>query len=73
VVLDPALAGRYSAPGAYGWGGAYATTYWVDPAERLAALIMTQTLPSGGLDAADRFRALVYSAIMDPMPGGERP
>ncbi|MEX1182046.1 MAG: serine hydrolase domain-containing protein [Gemmatimonadota bacterium] len=66
IVEDPALAGRHGAPGAYGWGGAYATTYWVDPAERLVALIMTQTLPSGGLDVADRFRALVYSAITEP-------
>jgi CubicO group peptidase (beta-lactamase class C family) len=66
VLEDPGHAGRYGAPGAYGWGGAYATTYWVDPEERLVALIMTQTLPSGGLDAADRFRTLVYSALLQP-------
>lgn len=66
VLEDPALAGRYGAPGAYGWGGAYATSYWVDPAERLVALIMTQTMPSGGLDAADRFRTIVYSSIVKP-------
>jgi CubicO group peptidase (beta-lactamase class C family) len=45
VLESPPLAGRYGAPGAYGWGGAYATSYWVDPAERLVGLIMTQTLP----------------------------
>jgi CubicO group peptidase (beta-lactamase class C family) len=64
VLEDPGLAARYGAVGSFGWGGAYATTYWVDPAERLVALIMTQTLPSGGLDAADRFRTMVYSAIV---------
>lgn len=72
VLQNPALAGLYGASGAYGWGGAYATSYWVDPAERLVALIMTQTLPSGGLDAADRFRALVYSALLKPGPPEDR-
>lgn len=68
VVEDRGLSGRYGAVGAYGWGGAYASTYWVDPAERIVALIMTQTLPAAGLDVADRFRALVYSAITAPSP-----
>lgn len=65
VLEDPGLAGHYGAPGAYRWGGAYATSYWVDPAERLVALIMTQTMPSGRLDAAERFLTLVYSAIVE--------
>jgi CubicO group peptidase (beta-lactamase class C family) len=69
---DPGVAGRHGNRGAWGWGGAYATTYWVDPAERLVALIMTQTLPSGGLDAADRFRALVYAAIVGPPDATKR-
>jgi CubicO group peptidase (beta-lactamase class C family) len=63
ILKDPGLAAAFGAPGVFSWGGAYATSYWVDPKERLIALIMTQTLPSGGLDAADRFRTLVYSAI----------
>lgn len=65
ILTDPGLAGRYGRPGLYGWGGAYATTYWVDPMERLVVLVMTQTLPSRHLDA-DVFRALVYSAILEP-------
>ena len=72
VLRDPGLAAAYGAPGAFGWGGAYATTYWVDPTERIVALIMTQTLPSGGLDAADRFRTLVYSAITEPATARRR-
>ncbi len=65
VLESPSLAGRHGAPGGFGWGGAYATSYWVDPAERLVMLIMTQTLPSGGLDAADRLRTIVYSSIIE--------
>jgi CubicO group peptidase (beta-lactamase class C family) len=66
VLLDPGLAGQYGSVGRYGWGGAYATTYWVDPDEDLVAVLMLQLLPSGGLDIGDRFRNLVYQAIVGP-------
>ena len=51
--------------GAFGWGGAYYTTYWVDPAERLVAVFMTQLLPAGGLDLQAKFKTLVYQSIVD--------
>ena len=66
VLLDPGLAGQYGSAGRFGWGGAYATNYWVDPAEDLVAVLMLQLLPSGGLDIGDRFRTLVYQAIVGP-------
>jgi CubicO group peptidase (beta-lactamase class C family) len=51
--------------GAYGWGGAYHTTYWVDPVEKLVAVFMTQLLPATGSDAHGKFKALVYQSIVD--------
>ena len=51
--------------GAYGWGGAYHTTYWVDPAEKLVAVFMTQLMPATGSDAQGKFRALVYQSIIE--------
>ena len=51
--------------GAFGWGGAYHTTYWVDPAEKLVAVFMTQLLPATGSDAQGKFRALVYQSIVE--------
>jgi CubicO group peptidase (beta-lactamase class C family) len=65
VVEDVGRAGRVGSEGAYGWGGAYYTLYWVDPAERLVAVFMAQLLPSGGLDLQDKFRTLVYGAIVE--------
>jgi CubicO group peptidase (beta-lactamase class C family) len=59
-------AGRYGSVGEFGWGGAYHTSYWVDPAEGLVAVFMTQLLPSGGSDLHGRFRSLLYQAIVDP-------
>ena len=69
VVLDLGRNGRHGSEGAFGWGGAYHTTHWVDPRERLVAVLMTQLLPATGSDLHGRFRTLVYQAIVGP-PGG---
>jgi CubicO group peptidase (beta-lactamase class C family) len=62
---DVGRAGRVGSEGAYGWGGAYYTLYWVDPVEELVAVFMAQLLPSGGLDLQGKFRTLVYGAIVE--------
>ena len=51
--------------GAFGWGGAYHTTYWVDPVEKLVAVFMTQLMPATGSDAQAKFKALVYQSIIE--------
>jgi CubicO group peptidase (beta-lactamase class C family) len=66
VLLDLGRVGRLGSEGAFGWGGAYHTNYWVDPREKLVALVMTQLLPAGGSDLHDRFRTLVYQSIVAP-------
>lgn len=60
--------GRTGLPGsvgAFGWGGAYYTTYWVDPVEKLVAVFMTQLLPAGAIDLQDKFKVMVYQSIVD--------
>ena len=57
--------GEPGSVGAFGWGGAYHTTYWVDPAEKLVAVFMTQLLPATGSDAQGKFKALVYQSIIE--------
>ena len=37
VTEQVGAAGRYDTVGAYGWGSAYYSKYWVDPAEKLVA------------------------------------
>jgi CubicO group peptidase (beta-lactamase class C family) len=69
VIEDLGAFGRHGSPGAWGWGGAYHTTYWVDPEEKLVALLMTQLLPAGDSDIQKTFRALVYQAIVGPPEG----
>jgi CubicO group peptidase (beta-lactamase class C family) len=65
VVEDPGARGKPGSVGEYGWGGAYHTDYWVDPAEDLVVVYMTQLIPAGEIDDAEKVRALVYQAIVD--------
>ncbi|MGQ0733061.1 MAG: serine hydrolase domain-containing protein [Acidobacteriota bacterium] len=68
TVDDLGRSGRYGSKGEFSWGGAYFTRYWVDPAEQLVAVFMTQLLPSGGSDLQEKLRVLVNQAIVGP-PG----
>ncbi|HEY8520560.1 MAG TPA: serine hydrolase domain-containing protein [Gammaproteobacteria bacterium] len=65
VVEDVGARGTPGSVGEFGWGGAYHTTYWVDPREELVVVYLTQLLPSNGLDDHEKVRALVYQAIVD--------
>ena len=69
VLEDPGAAGRMGSPGAFGWGGAYFSTYWVDPQEELVAVFLAQLIPARGLDLHQKFRNLVYQAIVEPGRG----
>ncbi len=69
VVKDLGARGQLGSFGEYGWGGAYHSTYWVDPREELVVSYFTQLIPTGGIDDHAKLRALVYQAIVD---GGRR-
>ena len=65
VVEDPAALGLPASVGEFAWGGAYHSTYWVDPAEELVVAYMTQIIPAGNIDDHGKLRALVHQAIID--------
>ena len=51
--------------GTYEWGGIFGTTYWVDPKEKIVALIYTQKYPNTtAADLSAKFKKLVYEAIL---------
>jgi CubicO group peptidase (beta-lactamase class C family) len=66
ITGDVGRAGRPGDPGEYSWGSAYYSRYFVDPEERLVAVFLTQLVPSGTVDLRDKFRSLVYQAIVGP-------
>ncbi|MCY4063334.1 MAG: serine hydrolase [Chloroflexi bacterium] len=64
VVLDAAQTGVLNSDGNYGWSGAAATNFWVDPQEQLVGIIMTQLMDNMLFFQQD-FRALTYQALVD--------
>ena len=65
VAMAPAATQVIGSPGEYMWGGAASTLFWVDPAEDLAVVFMTQLLPSGTFNFRGQLKALVYPALAD--------
>jgi CubicO group peptidase (beta-lactamase class C family) len=51
--------------GSFSWGGAYASTYLVDPKERLVIVYMMQLMPNRS-ELGGRFPTLVYQALVEP-------
>lgn len=64
VRLQPGISVMPGSTGQYFWGGAAGTSFWVDPAERLFAVLMIQA-PGPREYYRVMFRDLVYSAIVD--------
>jgi len=51
--------------GTYSWGGAFSTTYWVDPKENMVVLLYRQMWGSHDDTVDQAFKVLVYQAIND--------
>ncbi|MDX1562917.1 MAG: serine hydrolase domain-containing protein [Gammaproteobacteria bacterium] len=65
VLEDVGVRGTPGSAGELGWGGAYHSTYWIDPVEELVVVHLTQLIPAGGVDDQAKVRTLVYQAIVD--------
>jgi len=65
VTMSPAQTLIPGSAGEYSWGGAATTSFWIDPAEELIAIFMTQVLPSSAYPIRRELRTMVYSAITD--------
>jgi CubicO group peptidase (beta-lactamase class C family) len=72
TVLDPARSHSAASPGEYYWGGVAGTRFWVDPAEDLTVVFMTQRFPLRGSQLApsqtyptrESLRRLVYGSVV---------
>ena len=63
--MGPEKTGVVGSRGDFTWGGYASTIFWVDPAEELAVVFMTQLIPSGTFNFRDQLKTLVYPAIVD--------
>jgi CubicO group peptidase (beta-lactamase class C family) len=64
-MLDPVKAKVASSVGEFNWGGLASTSFWVDPAEELTVVWMTQLMPSSSYPLRPQLRQLVYQALVD--------
>jgi len=63
VMADPVAARMVCSAGEVNWGGLASTTFWVDPAEQLTVVFMTQLVPSTTYPIRPMLRQTVYSAV----------
>jgi CubicO group peptidase (beta-lactamase class C family) len=61
VVTDLAQTQTLGSDGLYGWSGIYGTNFWVDPKEKLVAVMMVQKYP--GATVSTTFQPMVYQAL----------
>jgi CubicO group peptidase (beta-lactamase class C family) len=61
VVTDSAAAKTRLPAGSYGWGGVYGTQFWVDPTNKVAGIVMTQTAIIGSGPIANAVREAFYA------------
>jgi len=62
-VMDPGVAGTYSAEGEFFWGGAASTIFWVDRKNNVTATMMTQYMPSDKYPLREELKTLLYSSL----------
>lgn len=62
IIDDIGASGELGSAGVYRWGGAFNTSYWIDPEENMIAVFMSQVRPSNS-DITARFSTLVYQAL----------
>ncbi|NBR37539.1 MAG: class A beta-lactamase-related serine hydrolase [Chitinophagales bacterium] len=65
VVTDKSSGRTPANEGTFSWGGAFATSYWVDPKENMVYLFYRQLQNTTKGEMAEKFRTLVYQAIND--------
>jgi CubicO group peptidase (beta-lactamase class C family) len=63
VTTDPARTMVPGSAGEYFWSGIYSTQFFIDPVERIHAILMTQQMPVPTIAVRRDFRTMVYAAL----------
>jgi CubicO group peptidase (beta-lactamase class C family) len=61
--VNPVNNGFPASRGSYFWGGLASTLFWVDPAEQLTVIFMTQLIPSSSYNFRGQLESIVYGAL----------
>ncbi len=65
IVTDIAQHGIPGSNGMYGWFGAASCYFWIDPAEELIAILMTQFMPVTWYPLHREFQTATYQAMVE--------
>lgn len=65
IISEKGSARTPAQQGTYSWGGAFSTSYWVDPKEKMVMLFYRQLQGGTHGDVVEKFRDLTYQAIND--------
>lgn len=65
TTIDPAAAMSNGSAGDFYWGGMFSTAFWVDPAEDIIGIFMTQLMPSSTYPVRREIKTMVYAALDD--------
>ena len=63
IVTENAAAKSIASPGSFSWGGMFASSYWIDPKEKIVAQFVLQQYPFSHGDIAEKFKVAVYQAL----------
>ncbi len=63
VVTDADAAKNTASTGTFSWGGMFASSYWIDPKEKIVAQFVLQHYPYSHGDLAEKFKVAVYQAL----------
>ncbi len=50
--------------GSYGWDGMFASTFWVDPKNKMVVVFMRNVWPTRNWDYNDRIKPLIYQSLL---------
>jgi CubicO group peptidase (beta-lactamase class C family) len=65
TIDDPRQLTELGSRGSYHWGGAFYTSFMIDPKEDLIEIFMGQLFPNGKLNLHNKVQTLAYQAIKD--------
>jgi CubicO group peptidase (beta-lactamase class C family) len=65
VIIDLVKSQQVGSLGEYYWGGAASTIFWIDPAQDLIVIFLTQMMPSNTFNFRGQLKSLIYPAIID--------
>ena len=63
TTMDPAAALSNGSAGDYYWGGMFSTAFFVDPAEDVICVFMTQLMPSNAYPIRREIKRMIYAAL----------